>query len=161
MGFLNVWKHLSRLWGKPAGGASRAAPRRIERQPEGTTVIEDASNQQHEEEQRWAQQVIVDLTRESGNLRWEVTRKKHLANDALKPLMPLVRFHSNGLMTAVNLCNKEIERANAQLNMGNEPNDPNMVSHGELWESRGCSAVEVRPRSGNEIGWGLSEETWI
>ncbi|KAK3933478.1 hypothetical protein QBC46DRAFT_235463, partial [Diplogelasinospora grovesii] len=57
---------------------------------------------------------IVELTRENGRLRREITYYPHLVDKVLTPLMPLLEYHINGLHSAVQKFNAKIERANSQ-----------------------------------------------
>lgn len=68
-----------------------------------------------------SQDHIVNITREIGKLRSDLTHFQNLSNEALMPLLPLIELHCNGLSSAIEQCNQIIEQANAHLQVLKNP----------------------------------------
>jgi hypothetical protein len=55
---------------------------------------------------------IVAMTRESGKKRLDLLHFQHLSDGVLLPLLPSVQHHCEGLPSAVERYNEEVEQAN-------------------------------------------------
>ncbi|KAH7007961.1 uncharacterized protein B0I36DRAFT_356905 [Microdochium trichocladiopsis] len=58
---------------------------------------------------------IIELNVENARLRREIDYYKTLTNEVLHPLLAHVRFHTQGLFSAVQRLDAKIEEANARL----------------------------------------------
>lgn len=65
--------------------------------------------------------IVVNITREVGKLRSDLSHFQALSNEALMPLLPLIESHCNGLALAIQQCNQIIEQANAHRQLHNNP----------------------------------------
>ena len=52
------------------------------------------------------------MTRESGKKRLNLSHFQHLSDGVLLPLLPSVQHHCEGLLSAVEQYNEEVEQAN-------------------------------------------------
>jgi hypothetical protein len=52
------------------------------------------------------------MTREAGKQRLALVHFQHLADDVLLPLLPSVQHHCEGLFSAIEQYNEEVEQAN-------------------------------------------------
>lgn len=66
-----------------------------------------------------SQKLIVNLSRESGRLRWDLAHKNHVAKEVIIPFLPLIKLHCDGLTAAVQQCDMKIKQCNAAWEVTN------------------------------------------
>lgn len=82
-----------------------------------------------------AEKRIIELTRENGRLRWELSRYMPLKKE-LKSFMAQVQFHEHGLDSAVRKFNAEIERFNTHWQLDQEYHRSGVIHIGHQSQRR-------------------------
>lgn len=99
------------------------------------------------------QQLVVDLTRENGKLRYQISQDKNLVVKVLIHLVTELTFHSSGLASSIQRFNAEIQISTADWQHRTESHPEKTQITGERVSNSGLGLHDENIQLGNDGLW--------